>query len=179
MTDLEVRLKGLMLRGLAGDAAAHANLLGELTRYLRAFFAKRLGRGAADLEDLVQETLLAIHTKRETYDRNQPFTAWAYAIARYKLVDQFRRNRVRRTEPIESAEELFAAEDAEEGATRLDLNRLMAELPERQRALLEDVKLRGFSNAEAGKKAGMTETAVKVSIHRSLKALARRVRNED
>ena len=168
-----------MLRGLAGDAGAHSELLGALTRYLRAFFIRRLGRNAADLEDLVQETLLAIHTKRETYDRTQPFTAWAYAIARYKLIDQFRRNRIRRTEPLDSAEELFATEDAEEGAVRLDLNRLMSELPERQRALLEAVKLRGLSNAEAAANAGMTETAVKVSIHRSLKALARRVRDED
>jgi RNA polymerase sigma factor (sigma-70 family) len=126
-----------------------------------------------------QDTLLAIHIKRETYDRAKPFTAWAHAIARYKLIDSFRRNRIRRTEPIESAEDLFATEDTEEGAVKLDLDRLMADLPERQRALLEDVKLRGLSNAEAGKKAGMTETAVKVSIHRSLKALARRVRDED
>jgi len=178
-SDIEARLKALMLRGLAGDAAAHAELLRAMTGYLRGFFARRLGRNAADLEDLVQETLLAIHTKRETYDRSQPFTAWAYSIARYKLIDQFRRNKVRRTEPLETAEDLFAGEDIEEATTRRDLDRLMSELPERQRALLQDVKISGLTNAEAAKKAGMTETAVKVSIHRSLQALTRRVRDED
>lgn len=176
---MEARLKALMLCGLGGDGRAHTELLSAMTGYLRAYFARRLGRDAADLEDLVQETLLAIHTKRETFDRAQPFTSWAYSIARYKLIDLYRRRRIRRTEPIESAESLFATEDTEEGAVRMDLDRLLSDLPQRQRALLEDVKLRGLTNAEAASRAGMTETAVKVAIHRSLKVLARKVRNED
>jgi len=168
-----------MLRGLAGDAAAHAMLLRDMTGYLRGFFAKRLGRDAADVEDLVQETLLAIHLKRETYDTAQPFTAWAYSVARYKLIDRFRRNKVRRTEPLEDADALFAEPAAQEATTRRDLDKLMSDLPERQRKLLEDVKLAGLTNAEAAKKAGMTESAVKVSIHRSLKALMKRARDEN
>jgi RNA polymerase sigma-70 factor (ECF subfamily) len=179
VSEPEARLKTLMLRGLAGDAAAHASLLSEMTGYLRGFFARRLGRDAADLEDLVQETLLAIHLKRETYDTALAFTSWAYSIARYKLIDQYRRNRVRRTEPLDNAGDLFASEDAEEGAVRHDLNRLMSSLPAKQRAVLEDVKISGLTNAEAARKAGMTETAVKVSIHRSLKSLMRRARDED
>jgi RNA polymerase sigma-70 factor (ECF subfamily) len=172
-------LKALMLRGLAGDAAAHANLLAQITSYLRAYFARRRGRDAADLEDLVQETLLAIHLKRETYDTAQAFTARAYSIGRYKLIDSYRRNRVCRSEPLDSIEDLFATEDSEEVATRHDLNRLMAALPTKQRAILEDVKIAGLTNAEAARRAGMTETAVKVSIHRSLKTLMRRARDED
>lgn len=168
-----------MLRGLAGDAAAHAELLGFLAKNLRGFFARKMGRGAADLEDLVQESLLAIHLKRDTYDTSQPFTAWAFAIARYKLIDWFRRNRIRSTELIDEASELFASEDADEFAVRHDLSRLVSTLPEKQRTLLEDVKLAGLSNAEAGVKSGMTEGAVKVSIHRSLQFLMRRARGED
>jgi RNA polymerase sigma-70 factor, ECF subfamily len=179
VSDLEARLKALMLRGLAGDAAAHADLLGTMTGYLRGYFARRLGRDAADLEDLVQETLLAIHLKRESYDRSQPFTAWAYSIARYKLIDLFRRQKVRRTELLDGAEELFAVEDCVDLTAKRDLDRLMSDLPERQRALLQDVKISGLTNAEAARKAGMTETAVKVSIHRALQSLTRRVRNED
>ena len=178
-SDLEARLKALMLRGLGGDAAAHAELLGALAVYLRGFLARKMGRGAADLEDLVQESLLAIHLKRDTYDTSQSFTAWAFAIARYKLIDWFRRNRIRRTEPIDQAAELFAAEDANEAATRHDLGKLVATLPEKQRALLQDVKITGLSNAEAAAKAGMTEGAVKVSIHRSLQSLMRRARGEN
>lgn len=168
-----------MLRGLGGDAAAHAELLGLLAGYLRGFLVRKMGRGAADLEDLVQEALLAIHLKRDTYDTSQPFTAWVFAIARYKLIDWYRRNRIRRTEPIDEAADLFAGEDADEIAVKHDLGKLMSTLPEKQRALLEDVKIIGLSNAEAGLRAGMSEGAVKVSIHRSLQTLMRRVRDEN
>jgi RNA polymerase sigma-70 factor (ECF subfamily) len=177
--ELEAKLKALMLRGLAGDAAAHAELLGMLAIYLRGFLARKMGRNAADLEDLVQEALLAIHLKRDTYDTSQPFTAWAFTIARYKLIDWYRRNRIRRTEPLDEASDLFAGDNAEEVAVRRDLGKLVATLPEKQRALLEDVKIAGLSNAEAATKAGMTEGAVKVSIHRSLQVLMRRARSED
>ena len=138
-----------------------------------------MGRNAADLEDLVQEALLAIHLKRDTYDTSQPFTAWAFAIARYKLIDWYRRNRIRRTEPIDDASDLFTADTSEEVAVKRDLGKLVATLPDKQRMLLEDVKIAGLSNAEAAVKAGMTEGAVKVSIHRSLQALMRRARSED
>jgi RNA polymerase sigma-70 factor (ECF subfamily) len=171
-------LKALMLRGLAGDAAAHSQLLSAMGGYLRGYFGRRLGAAAADVEDLVQETLLAIHTKRGTYDPGQPFTAWAYSIARYKLIDALRRQKIRRAEPIEVADQIFAIEDTEQGVSRLDLETLLSALPRRQRAVLEDVKLMGLTTKEVAAKTGMSDSAVKVSVHRSIKALAKRVRDE-
>jgi RNA polymerase sigma-70 factor (ECF subfamily) len=168
-----------MLRGLEGDGAAHGELLRALGSYLRAYFRRRLGADAPEVEDLVQETLLAIHLKRDTYDRSQLFTPWAYALARYKMLDSLRRAGVRKTIPLDAAGELFAAENAEEGAVRRDLDKLLASLPARQRVLVEDVKLAGYSIEEAARKSGMSVSAVKVSIHRALKALARKVRDED
>jgi len=179
VSDIEARMKGLMLRGLDGDATAHATLLSELSRYLRSFLARRLGRDAADLEDLVQEVLLAIHLKRETYDRAQPFTSWAYTIARYKMIDHLRRSHVRRTEMLDEASDLFASEEADEGDAKLDLDRVLAELSPKQRSLLEDVKIRGLSMREAGEKAGISEGAAKISVHRALKLLAKRFRDEN
>jgi RNA polymerase sigma-70 factor (ECF subfamily) len=176
VTDTESGLKALMLRGLAGDAKAHAQLLSALSGHLRAYFARRVGPAAADTEDLVQETLLAIHLKRDTYDPRQPFTPWAYAIGRYKLLDHFRRRGVRRAVPLEDAGVLIAAETAEAGATRRDLSQLLAELPARQRALIEDVKLIGYSIEEAANRQSMTPGAAKVAIHRALQRLARKVR---
>ena len=178
MGEIDAPLKALMVRGLAGDAAAHAELLSRMSVYLRRYFARKLSSGDADVEDLVQETLLAIHLKRETWDAAQPFTSWAYAIAHYKLIDQFRRRRVRRVEPLEAAESLFST-DAEDSAARLDIDRLLGELPDRQRQVLADVKIAGLSTTEAARKSGMSESAVKVSVHRSLKALMRRVRDEN
>ncbi|HET6970782.1 MAG TPA: sigma-70 family RNA polymerase sigma factor, partial [Phenylobacterium sp.] len=89
--DLEPRLNALMRRAQAGEAAAWRELLSELAERLAVYFGRRLSQDhAADLEDLVQETLLAIHRRRATYDPGQPFTAWAYAVARYKLIDYLR-----------------------------------------------------------------------------------------
>ena len=178
MTD-EARLKALMLRGLAGESAAHAALLSAMSGYLRGYFSRRLGAGAADMEDLVQDTLLAIHLRRSTYDRTQKFTPWAYAIARYKLLDHFRRVGVRKSVPLEDAGELFSHDNAEEGAVRRDLGKLLGLLPGRQRQLVRDVKITGLSMEEAAAKSGMSATAVKVSVHRGMKAMARKVRDED
>lgn len=168
----EARLKALMLAGLGGDAAAYRALLKALTPHLRAYFARRLN-GRAEAEDLVQETLIAIHTKRASFDPSQPFTAWLHAIARYKLIDHFRRSGVRKTLPLEDAETVVSAEDNEAAEAMRDVEKLLAQLPEHKRALLRDVKLEGLSTAEAAAKTGMSESAVKVGIHRSLKALAR------
>jgi RNA polymerase sigma-70 factor (ECF subfamily) len=175
----EARLKALMLRGLGGDAAAHAALLSAMSGYLRGYFSRRLGAGAADMEDLVQDTLLAIHSRRGTYDVAQPFTPWAYAVARYKLLDHFRRAGVRKSVPLEDAGDLFATENPEEGAVRRDVGKLLGLLPKKQRQLLEDVKLRGLSMEEAASRADMSVTAVKVSVHRGMKTLAGKVRDED
>jgi len=175
----EGRLKALMLRGLAGDAGAHAGLLRAMSGYLRGYFSRRLGAGAADMEDLVQDTLLAIHLRRGTYDAAQPFTPWAYAIARYKLLDHFRRQGVRRTLPLEDAGELYAQDNPEEGAVRRDVTKLLDTLPGRQRQLMRDVKLTGLSMEEAAARSGMSVTAVKVSVHRGMQSLIKRVRDED
>ena len=174
MIDREAQFKALMLRGLDGDAMAWRVLLSDLGGHLRPYFIRRLFDGGADGEDLVQETLIAIHAKRATWDRTQSFTGWAYAIARHKLVDHLRRQGRRPTHPLEEASALFADHTVEDGAARADLGRCLSMLPARQRRLIEDVRLRGLSVAEAGERHGYSVTAAKVSLHRSLKALTAR-----
>lgn len=175
MSSREEHLKGLMLRGLDGDAQAWRVLLTEMGKHLRAFFSRRLYDGGADAEDLVQETLIAIHAKRATWDPSQSFSAWAYAVARYKLIDHLRRTRKHKHLPLEDAGVLFADTDVEEGAVKSDLKRMLSVLPERQRRLVEAVKVGGESIAEAGAKLGYGETAAKVAIHRSMKTLSANV----
>ena len=175
----EAELRALMIAGLNGDGGAHARLLTELGGYLRGYFARRMGANAADLEDLVQETLLAVHLKRATYDRARPFTPWMFAVARYKLMDHFRRFGGRISVPLEDAGALFSEENPEEGAVRQDVARLLGKLPPRQSALLRDVKLTGLSMEEAAARAGMSTTAAKVSVHRGMKRLEKEVGDED
>ncbi len=178
MAASEAELKRLMLAGLAGDGAAHARLLAALAGPLRAFFRHRLGE-PADAEDLVQETLIAIHAKRGLFHPGEPLTPWVYAIARYKLIDQFRRTRTRRQVPLEDAGELMGRSETEDGVVRRDLDRLLGALNPRDRALVRAVKLSGWSMAEAGARLGMTETAAKVAVHRAMKRLEREVGDED
>ncbi len=126
-----------MLAGLDGDAVAHKALLSRLSTYLRAYFKgqlARIGRGPADAEDLVQETLIALHTRRHTYDRSQLLTPWVYAIARYRLVDYLRRTKASLADvPIEGAPELLANDDATTAESGLDLHKLMAQLAPQSR----------------------------------------------
>jgi len=176
MSTNEQELKSLMTASLDGDAAAYRGLLERLSRHLRGYYRGRLaraGRGAFEAEDLLQEALLAIHTRRHTYDRAELFTPWMHAIARYKLIDHLRRTNASRGDvPIEDADELTAHADHDEVESSIDLRRLMARLPAKMQQAIQYVKLDGLSVAEAARRSGMTESAVKVSIHRGLKALS-------
>lgn len=173
----EDHLKALMIRGQGGDAGAWRELLSLMGARLRIFFTRRMFSGAADVEDLVQETLLAIHTRRMTYDAAQPFTAWAHAIARYKMIDHWRRNKIRNHAPLDDVADWLADETVEAPAVKSDLERIMAVLPEKQRKLVRDVKINGLSLAEAGLAMGISEGAAKVSLHRAMKVLTGRVRD--
>jgi len=159
-----------MLAGLAGEAGPYRQLLDELSGLLRAYYGRRAPPGL-DSEDLVQETLIAVHTRRATYDPGQPFTAWAYAIARYKLIDGLRRARLHLKAPLDDADALFVAPGAEAAMAGRDLERVLAGLPARTQSLIRDVKITGLSTREAAEKHGMSESAVKVAVHRGLKAL--------
>ena len=164
-----------MLASLAGDARAYRVLLDALSAGLRIYYRRRLGGAdAGEEEDLVQDTLIAMHTRRATYDPGQPLTPWVYAIARYKLIDHYRRGQHRRTVPLEDAGVLFAADEFEAALARLDVERLLDALPDGTRSLVRRTKIEGLSNAEAGDAEGLSETAAKVRVHRGLKILAER-----
>lgn len=173
----EPELHALMVAGLAGDASAYRELLERLSRQLRGYYKgqfDRLGRGPADAEDLVQETLIGIHTRRHTYDPSQPFTAWVYAIARYKFVDYLRRAHASLKDlPIEDVQEMTSRDDQGQVESNLDLEKLMANLPTKMREAIQAVKLDGLTVSEAAARSGMSESNVKVSVHRGLKAMAR------
>ncbi|UYQ74069.1 sigma-70 family RNA polymerase sigma factor [Pelagibacterium flavum] len=173
MDSLETQLRALVLSSLDGDKPAYRQLLGELTHYLRIYFSRRLApTHAAHVEDLIQETLLAVHTRRLTYDPDRPFTAWLHAIAHYKLVDHLRRHSIRATVPLDDD----FADGSQPGSTMAahDLDRVLATLPERTSTLIRKVKVEGSSVSEAASAHGMTEGAAKIAIHRGLKALMAR-----
>jgi RNA polymerase sigma-70 factor (ECF subfamily) len=167
----ELELAALMSSARAGDERAYATMLAALAARLRPFFRNRLGERAQEAEDLVQETLIAIHGHRESYDARQPLRAWVFAIARYKLIDHLRREGLRVPVSLDAVGELFAAERADAGDAARDLDALMEELPERQRTALRLVKVEERSVREAAAASGMSEAAIRVNVHRGLKRL--------
>ena len=169
-------LRALMISGLDGEAAAYRTLLDGLSLSLRAYYKGKLvgaGRAVTEAEDLVQEALIAIHVHRHTYDRSVPLMPWVYAIARYKLIDHLRRTRSSMSNvPIDDAADISAHDDSVDTESTLDVDRLLEELPDKMQRSIRYVKLDGLSVAETASRTGMSESAVKVSIHRGLKALA-------
>ena len=175
----EERLRSLFAQGLAGGEEAYRQFLTELTAHLRAFIRRRLARLPDQVEDLVQEILMAIHNQRRTYAAEQPLTPWVHAIARYKLIDLLRR-RSRSDllhDPIDDDANLFTTADAEAAEARIDVAKLLQTLPDRQRLPIWYVKIQGATVADTAERTGMSVSAVKIGIHRGLKALAAAIRS--
>lgn len=169
-----------MRAALAGDGSAYAALLAELSRVLRAQVSRalsRMGRGNAEVEDIVQEVLLAIHLKRDSWNPALPFSPWLNAVARYKLIDALRRRGSSRDVAVEDlAEELAAPETSRDDHN--DATRLVSRLEARPRAIVEAISLEGRSTDEVARKLQMSEGAVRVALHRALKTLAKLYREE-
>lgn len=173
--DFETGVKPLWLRAQAGDEVAYRVALERIARHLRAFFGRRLTTLPDEVEDLVQETLLALHLQRGTYDARLPVSAWVHAIARHKLVDLWRRRGRREAlhEPLDDLDESahsLAAPD--EQPARRDLRVLIGTLPAAQQQAIVLTKIEGLSMLEASARTGVSVAALKVQVHRGLKRLA-------
>jgi RNA polymerase sigma-70 factor, ECF subfamily len=168
-------LSALMRLARQGDDAAYRRLLGQVATWLRVVVRRGLvsaGRGPSESEDIVQEALLAVHLKRETWDEQRPIGPWLRAIARYKLADHLRRRGFHDHVDIDewsNAPELAVEVEA---PAAIDSRRMLASLPERQRTIVQEISLEGHSAADVAGRLGMSEGAVRVALHRALKALA-------
>ncbi len=175
----EPELKALMLLSLDGDEAAYRCLLEMLRHLLASYYMRRLYRSAsADVEDLVQETLLALHQRRITYDRGRPFTAWFFTIARHKLVDHHRRAGGRAYLGLEMIEDMADAYNEDTMSAGMDVDRLLESLPAWQGEMIRDVRLKGHSVAEAAASTGRSEAMVKISVFRGIQAMAAKLKGE-
>lgn len=169
------QLSALMRQARRGDDEAYRQLLLRLAAWLRGVVRRGLaaaGRGPADLEDIVQETLLAMHLKRDTWDESQPLEPWVRAIARYKLVDHLRRRGFHDHLDLDALGDSLAAPSTGEAGDGLDARRLLDGLPARQRRIVEEISIGGRRSAEVATRLGMSEGAVRVALHRALRTLA-------
>jgi len=177
----EAQLAPLWERAQAGDEAAYRAALGVIALRLRVYFGRRLATMPDEVEDMVQETLLALHLKRATFDPALPVSHWIHAIAGYKLADLWRRRGRREAlhEPLDDLDEAAHPQVREETPARRDLQILLQTLPVAQRSAIELTKIEGLSVAEASRRNGVSISALKVQVHRGLKRLAELVRAEE
>lgn len=173
MTDRDREWAALLMAANAGDGRGYARFLHAVTPILRGVIRARGRSLGPDLqEDILQEVLLAIHAKRHTWDPGAPVAPWLYAIARYKVVDAFRRRGAAVHLPIEDFAEGLAGPETDPTAAR-DSAALIGRLDPRSAEIVRAVSLDGDSTAEVGARMEMTEGAVRVALHRAIQRMAR------
>lgn len=167
-------LDALLRAANQGDMRAYAAFLHEITPLIRGITRSRAsGLGADVCEDVVQETLLAIHQKRHTWRPELPVRPWLYAIVRYKVIDAFRARGRHVHVPIEDFAEILPAEAVADPTERSDAERMIGRLDPRAARVVRAIGIEGTSIADLSSTLDMTETAVRVVLHRGLKKLAK------
>ncbi|WP_378946710.1 sigma factor [Paracoccus sp. R86501] len=168
-----------MRAAIAGDQTAYRRVLTAMTPVLRGIVRARSGVMDASLcEDVVQETLLAIHVKRATWDTAMPLRPWVYAIARHKLIDAFRKRGRAVHVPVDDFAETLPAADAPDGLELRDAGLLIDRLQDRDAALLRCLAIEAHGQDECGRRLGLAPGTLRVALHRALQRLAR-LRQED
>lgn len=165
-----------MVAGRAGHARAYETLLRLCAERLRPYFRRRLGGREADVEDLVQGTLMAIHRKQASYDSALPFTAWLHGIARYRLIDFLRRDYRRASLPFDDGFDIADDAPVEAILAEIDVNSLLARLSPKQTAAIRMTRIEGYSVRDAARLSGQSEPSVKVNVHRGLQRLVTAVK---
>ena len=166
----------LMLRAQHGEDEAYAELLVLLTAATRSYVRSRVGRLVPWIDDAVQETLVAVHHARHTFDGRRPFAPWFYAIARNRFVDVLRREQRVRQHELSGAVWPESPSATDDGTARVDMEAVqqaLASLPARQREIVEAIKLRDESVRDIAARLDMTMTSVKVTAHRGYRTLRR------
>ena len=169
----------LMHAAVSGDAKSYKTLLEVLPGVLRSVTRRgyaRFGVEPNDVEDVVQEVLLAIHLKRHTWKVGAPVAPWVMAIARHKLIDALRRRGRQVHIPLESVMDVLEAEAPETQPDRQtdlhDALRLLDQLRPRQREIVRSISIDGHSIRDVARRLDMREGAVRVALHRALKTMA-------
>ncbi len=165
----------LMRKAIGGDEGAYRRLLDALSRALRSTVRRGFGGVTAnpnDIEDVVQEVMLAIHLKRHTWDQAKPIGPWIMAISRNKMIDGLRRKGRRTEVPIDGMLEILEAGGHEDAIHAHDVKIVLNGLKGRNRDIVQAISIDGHTAQDVATRLGMTEVAVRVSLHRSLKALA-------
>jgi RNA polymerase sigma-70 factor (ECF subfamily) len=175
----EGRWSALMVNAQAGDAESYRQLLGELRDVIESYLTRRFGNREW-VDDCVQESLLALHRARRTYDPRRRFWPWMVTIVKHKAVDLLRRGAVRARNEIVSDDALgrAATSPGSRNDSALDTERILGWLNAEYRQALVLTKLEGHSIEEAATMAGVSPSAMKTRVHRAIRLVQRRLEKE-
>lgn len=177
----EERWSEWMTRAQDGDRLAYEKLMTELVSAIEGFVLRRFGRGGTSdlVEECVQESLLAIHRARHTYDPARRFRPWLLTIVRHKAIDLLRRDRARHHSPLSEAGPGSEAHAFDDPSRRLDAATVLESLDPKYRSALISTKLEGRSIEEAASRAGVSVPAMKTRVHRGIRALQKHFLDEE
>lgn len=156
-----------MRAALAGDQNAYRLLLTDLRPWLTAFFGKRVHQNA--IEDLVQDTLMTLHAKRQTFNPDYPFGPWIAAVARHRWIDHMRKT----LKYVETQldQEFPSQEHQRDASAKHDLKTLLKLIPSTHAQMIEMVKLQEMTIEEVSQKTGHSPSNVKIMVHRGMKKM--------
>lgn len=160
----------LMEQAQHGDRDAYRALLEDVEPMLLGFLRRRVA-DPQEVEDIVQDTLIALHRARHTYQPGRPLEPWLFAIARNVATDHARRRLARASWEVLVDEPPDHPADPGEGTSTHQLEVALARLPPTQREAFEMLQLEGLSVEAGAARAGTTPGALKVRAHRAYKAL--------
>lgn len=169
------QLADLLIQAQEGNRTAYERFLREASVVLRAFLSKRMTAASDRVEDVLQDTLLAVHRARHSFLTGRPISPWLYAICEHRMAEFFRRHR--RIERVEISAELQSVETAdesileEEGGVGALVYEALTRLPSKQRVIIEALKVQDLSVKEVAMQTGMSESAVKIAAFRGYEAI--------
>lgn len=174
MSENETIFKPLIIKAQQGDSAAYKELLTGVSLFLKNYLRKRIFE-KSEIEEVLQEILMAVHKSLHTYDNNKAFMSWLLAITEYKVVDFVREFKKHAVETdLEPLSHFFSGTYADSDL-RIDIDRAMNKLPEREKKILTLLKIEGQSAQEVAEKLDLTEANVKVIAHRAYQQLRLRL----
>lgn len=176
-SETKAELTQKLLAGLAGDAAAYADFLSQLTPILRRVIGRKIPM--SEVEDVLQEVLISIHKARHTYDGARPLLPWVMAITSFRMTDYLRKAY---SEMRHSQVDIADYENVLEAVTETpddneSINEMLDGVGQRERTILSLIHVEGYTAREVGSQLGMKESAVKVAAHRAIKKIRERLKH--
>jgi RNA polymerase sigma-70 factor (ECF subfamily) len=168
-----------MRAAIGGDSSSYRRLLDELTPVLRVVASRGFAHhklSPEDVDDVVQETLLALHLKRHTWDQSRRLLPWVHAVARNKVIDNLRRRGKGTYLPIDDVSETLADDQQSRQMNNVDAKSIINKLKGREREIVLAISIEGATAQQVAQRLAMTEGAVRVALHRALQSLAKAFR---